>query len=83
MNITPYAARNMKREPASPKQKHPCPGCLTNPRSASGILCGACWRKVPRGLVALFRRPGQKKTAISAILTHFRRERTEPRLGGF
>lgn len=61
----------------------PCPGCQTNPRSGDRVVCGECWSKVPKKLKGFFGKPARRKEAIQAILTHLKREATEPRLQGF
>jgi hypothetical protein len=57
-----------------------CPGCRTNERSKTSVLCATCWRAAPERLKKLFRKPSCRREALRGMIDHFRRERQEPRL---
>lgn len=65
------------------KAVKPCPGCGQNPRSTGRVVCAPCWAKVPKKLKGFFAKPARRKEAILAIITHLKREVSEPRLKGF
>lgn len=61
----------------------PCPACDAGRRGAKSILCGACWRRMPRTLRGAFLSAKSHTTKVAAlkpILAWAQREKTEPKL---